>query len=315
MLILAVLAAPLAPAGARTRSPSDRAPEPSFAAGEPDAGDEVPAAIGDPAPVGTELRTAGVLQPGQWLGVGQALTSRNGWFQLTVTHDGDVVVHTLDAFGSEPAVVWRAGISTSSNAMLIMQADGNLAVRDFSPALPEPPAAPVWSTGTDGFDGAFLKLDDDGSFSVRHGDGARALWLGGVPAPDVGLAGEKHIVYERAAQRVWLVESDGTVRDNYLVSGREDSPLPGQWEVYSKSEWAMSYNGLVTMEHMVRFATGIGGGRLGFHSIPRTWWDTPIQTHDELGQFLSLGCVRQRDDKALQLYDWAPIGTPVAVLA
>ena len=29
----------------------------------------------------------------------------------------------------------------------------------------------------------------------------------------------------------------------------------------------------------------------------------------------SAGCVRQRNDKAAQLYEWAPIGTPVAVIA
>ena len=29
----------------------------------------------------------------------------------------------------------------------------------------------------------------------------------------------------------------------------------------------------------------------------------------------SAGCVRQRNDKAAQLYEWAPIGTPVAVVA
>ena len=66
---------------------------------------------------------------------------------------------------------------------------------------------------------------------------------------------------------------------------------------------------------MVRFVKPAGRAATGFHSIPVTWNGTPIQTVDELGQFRSSGCVRQRNDKAKQLYDWAPIGTPVIVVA
>ena len=68
------------------------------------------------------------------------------------------------------------------------------------------------------------------------------------------------------------------------------------------------------MERMVRFTTDEDGDSIGFHSIPRGWRDTPVQSESELGDFLSLGCVRQRDDKAAQLYEWASIGTPVIVL-
>jgi lipoprotein-anchoring transpeptidase ErfK/SrfK len=36
-----------------------------------------------------------------------------------------------------------------------------------------------------------------------------------------------------------------------------------------------------------------------------------MQTEAELGYYRSGGCVRQADDKAAALYDWAPIGTTV----
>lgn len=40
-----------------------------------------------------------------------------------------------------------------------------------------------------------------------------------------------------------------------------------------------------------------------------------MQTEAELGEFLSLRCVRQRDDKAERLCSWTAIGTPVVVIA
>ena len=136
-----------------------------------------------------------------------------------------------------------------------------------------------------------------------------------VAFPDVGLAGVKHIVYERGDQHVWLVQADGTLFDSYPVSGRADRPPPGRYEVFSKSPQAWAFYGGITMEHMVRFLQPPGRAATGFHSIPRYPNGTPMQTEGELGQFRSAGCVRQRDDKAEQLYEWAPIGTPVVVLA
>ncbi len=137
----------------------------------------------------------------------------------------------------------------------------------------------------------------------------------GVAFPDVGLAGVKHIVYERGDQQVWLVQADGTLFDSYPVSSRADWPPPGRYEVFSKSPQAWAFYGGITMEHMVRFLQPPGRAATGFHSIPRYPNGTPLQTVEELGQFPSAGYVRQRNNKAEQLYEWAPIGTPVVVLA
>ena len=141
-----------------------------------------------------------------------------------------------------------------------------------------------------------------------------SLRQAGGSAPYVSLPGVKHVVYDRGAQHVWLIEADGSVLDDYPVSGKDDIPTSGQYQVFSKSVDAWSFTPGVTMKHMVRFARGPSGAAIGFHSIPRQD-GVPIQTEQQLGQFRSAGCVRQRDDKAEQLYEWAPIGTPVVVLA
>jgi lipoprotein-anchoring transpeptidase ErfK/SrfK len=65
---------------------------------------------------------------------------------------------------------------------------------------------------------------------------------------------------------------------------------------------------------MTRFAHGRSLS-IGFHGIPLRANGTPIQTDAELGQYRSHGCVRMAQDAAKVLYGWAPIGTPVVVLA
>ncbi|MGH2772438.1 MAG: L,D-transpeptidase [Actinomycetota bacterium] len=62
---------------------------------------------------------------------------------------------------------------------------------------------------------------------------------------------------------------------------------------------------------VVRFAR-TAGLDIGFHAIPNGRRG-PIQTDAELGQFRSLGCVRQSTADAAFLWDWAPIGTAVVV--
>lgn len=66
------------------------------------------------------------------------------------------------------------------------------------------------------------------------------------------------------------------------------------------------------MDYMVRFAR-TAGLPIGFHAIPRMR-GRPIQSEQELGTFQSLGCVRQRDEDAITMWNWAHIGTPVVVL-
>ncbi len=245
------------------------------------------------------------LMPGEILSEGEWLTSENGRYRLELQHDGNLVLSDIRG----PTVLWETGTAGESQRTLIMQHTGDLVI--FK--MPFGPFQLPWQARTHGWPGAFLTVQDDGNITVGYADG-HVLWKAGADKPDVGLDGVQHIVYERSGQRVWLIEADGTVMDNYPVSGKQNSPVPGRHRVFSKSMKAWSYVPGVTMAHMVRFARTSGGSNIGFHAIPVSR-GAPIQTNEELGQFRSAGCVRQRDDKAVQLYKWAPIGTPVVVLA
>ncbi len=131
------------------------------------------------------------------------------------------------------------------------------------------------------------------------------------PYPDVGSG--KRIIYSNTEQRVWLVEADGTLAKTHAVSGRAGVPAPGTYAVFSKSPKAWAAYGGITMQYMVRFAHG---RRLpyGFHSIPVYPDGRPLQLEAELGTYQSAGCVRQRLDDAIFLYDWAAVGTTVHAL-
>ena len=245
-----------------------------------------------------------LLEPGEMLALGQSVTSSNGRFRLTLRRDGELALY------QDTTMLWRSGTAGEGADRLVMQRNGDLAM--YRPLAYG--SEPVWRSGSDGFAGAVLSVRDEGGVVIRLG-GNPTIWSAALPPPDVGLAGTKHVVYVRGDQMVWLVSADGSLFDSYPVSGRATWPVPGRYEVLSKSLRSQSLSGHVWMEHMVRFVKPAGRAATGFHSIPVTWNGTPIQTVDELGQFRSSGCVRQRNDKAEQLYDWAPIGTPVIVVA
>ena len=246
------------------------------------------------------------MMPGESLSPGESISSPSGQYQLILRHDGNLVLYDTD--GS--VALWDSRTVGRSDRTLIMQPDGNLVLYE----LPVTPFDALWHSRTYDWPAAFLTVRDDGTMTIGHSDG-RVLWTAGASTPDVGLAGTKHVVYGVSDQRVWLVGADGSLVDTYLVSGRVGTPAPGRYRVFSKSVYAWSFTPGVTMKHMVRFARGQSGAAIGFHSIPNDPQAVPIQTEDELGQFRSAGCVRQRNDKAAQLYEWAPIGTPVAVIA
>ena len=133
--------------------------------------------------------------------------------------------------------------------------------------------------------------------------------------PDVpGDSGSgRRIVYSNTQQRVWLVGDDGVVEHSWPVSGRRGVPPAGTYQVFSKSVWASAGHDGIYMNNMVRFARG-SNLAIGFHAIPRYPNGRPLQSEDELGEYRSAGCVRQADDNAKILYDWAPIGTTVVVI-
>lgn len=123
----------------------------------------------------------------------------------------------------------------------------------------------------------------------------------------------RRVVFSQSAQRVWLVESDGTVARTYPVSGsRYDNLAPGTYSVFSRSEQAWGIDDSGTMRNFVRFAHGPNAA-IGFHDIP-VKDGRPVQAERQLGTPLSHGCVRQAREDALALWEFAPLGTKVVVV-
>ncbi|HVE91101.1 MAG TPA: L,D-transpeptidase [Actinomycetota bacterium] len=133
------------------------------------------------------------------------------------------------------------------------------------------------------------------------------------PQPAVpGGSGEgRRVVYSNSQQRVWLVEQNGTVFGTWPVSGRKNVPKPGTHSVFSRSRNSSASGGL-RLEYMVRFIRGKPLA-IGFHAIPTNRKGQQIQRDDEVGQFRSRGCVRQRKADAARMWDWAQLGTKVVV--
>jgi hypothetical protein len=125
----------------------------------------------------------------------------------------------------------------------------------------------------------------------------------------------RRIVFAMADQRVWLVgDEDDDVERTYLVSGSlTDNLHPGTYSVYSKSEDAVGIDDSGTMKYMVRFAHGPNAA-IGFHDIP-VLDGAKVQTVDQLGTPQSHGCIRQLRADAKALWDFAPVGTTVVVVA
>jgi lipoprotein-anchoring transpeptidase ErfK/SrfK len=154
------------------------------------------------------------------------------------------------------------------------------------------------------------RLDPIDQAAVPKGEPA-GLYPDALPT-DSGSG--RRVVYSINRQRVWLVESDGSVSRTYPVSGRLDRPGPGEYEVYSRSPDAISYTGDERMRYMIRFAHGERAA-IGFHDIPVDETGAAVQTVDQLGEPLSAGCIRQSEEDAQVLWDWAPVGTKVVVVA
>jgi len=125
----------------------------------------------------------------------------------------------------------------------------------------------------------------------------------------------RRIVFSQSRQRVWLVGDADHVGRTYLVSGSVyDNLQPGTYSVYSRSRWAVGVDESGVMQYFVRFTQGPTGAAIGFHSIP-THDDVPLQTRAQLGTPQSHGCIRQDLPDAIALWNFAPVGTKVVVVA
>lgn len=126
----------------------------------------------------------------------------------------------------------------------------------------------------------------------------------------------RRAVYSKSRQRVWAVDSNGTVLKTHLVSGKLKwcDPRVGEYRVFSRSRYTNSIqNPSVKWGYMIRFTKGCEGGNIGFHEIPNKY-GVPLQSIWQLGTPLSAGCIRQGPDDARWMWNWAWVGTKVVVL-
>jgi hypothetical protein len=99
------------------------------------------------------------------------------------------------------------------------------------------------------------------------------------------------------------------------VSGSlTDNLQPGTYQVYARARHAIGIDDSGTMQYFVSFTQGPTGAAIGFHTIP-TKDGVPLQTEAQLGTPRSHGCIRQATPDAIALWDFAPDGTKVVVVA
>jgi lipoprotein-anchoring transpeptidase ErfK/SrfK len=123
----------------------------------------------------------------------------------------------------------------------------------------------------------------------------------------------RRVVFSIERQRMWWVDEAGTVLRTSLVSGRPNTPATGTFQVYSKTLNATGLDGS-RMDYFVRFTKGPNGWAIGFHDIPEVD-GVPVQTEAQLGEPLSHGCIRQREDDARFTWDYLQVGDTVVVVA
>ena len=178
---------------------------------------------------------------------------------------------------------------------------------------PGPSASPN-ATATDSATGS------TGSTATTQGSALTEDTVHAAPPDPKALPADsgsgRRIVFDQSAQRVWLVGAKAdTVERTYLVSGSVTHNLhPGTYAVYSRSRWAVGVDDSGVMQYFVRFTQGPTGAAIGFHSIP-TKHGVPQQTRAQLGTPQSHGCIRQDLPDAIALWDFAPQGTKVVVVA
>ena len=123
----------------------------------------------------------------------------------------------------------------------------------------------------------------------------------------------RRVVFSIQGQRMWWVDESGAVLRTSLVSGRPNTPQTGTFQVYSKTLNATGLDGS-RMDYFVRFTKGPAGWAIGFHDIP-VMDGVPVQTVEQLGQPLSHGCIRQREEDAVFTWDFLQVGDTVVVVA
>ena len=125
----------------------------------------------------------------------------------------------------------------------------------------------------------------------------------------------RRVVFSQSRQRVWLVDAKDAVERTYLVSGSvTDNLEPGHLRGLLPLAAGGRRRRLRDDEVLRALHPGPTGAAIGFHDIP-TQNGVPVQTAAQLGTPQSHGCIRQRTPDAIALWNFAPVGTKVVVVA
>jgi len=223
-------------------------------------------------------------------------------------------IAVLAASVTVSAVAALAGVgvlatSQSSAGALGKPASYAGATQGPGPSVPEPTtsasSAPAESRG------------DDRAADKRGSDSGNSVSSVADPTAVPSESGSgRRVVFSQHLQRVWLVgDKSDDVQRTYLVSGSVTHNLvPGTYAVYSRSRWAVGVDDSGVMQYFVRFTQGPTGAAIGFHTIP-TKNGVPLQSQAQLGTPESHGCIRQATPDAIAMWDFAPVGTKVVVVA
>jgi hypothetical protein len=109
--------------------------------------------------------SCGTLLPGEVLWPGEAVSSCDGRFSLTLQSDGNFVLY------GPSGALWHTHTNGKSASGLVMQDDGNLVLYGTN-------GGALWNSGTYGQAGAFLSMQDDGNAVVYRG--GTAVWNSGT---------------------------------------------------------------------------------------------------------------------------------------
>ncbi len=119
---------------------------------------------------------------------------------------------------------------------------------------------------------------------------------------------EKTIHLDLSEQRLWYQLGPVILNKFIISSGRPSLPTPtGEFKVQNKTKLAFSQRYGLYMPYWL----GLGRG-YGIHELP--YWPSGYREGaNHLGTPVSHGCVRLSPGAALELHDWAEVGTSVVI--
>lgn len=112
-------------------------------------------------------------------------------------------------------------------------------------------------------------------------------------------------------QKLRICENGQALKEMVISSGKEDSPTPtGSFRVINKSLMIYSKIADCWLPFWIGFSPD---GKYGFHEVPICQKEEGRTGVTEIGQPVSLGCIRLNVGDAETLYKWVEIGTLVII--